>query len=1769
VGPSLKVSPAAISFGQVDVGQTSAAQVVTVTNTGTLVALSPAVQGTGFAMTDTNCGVAAASCTISIKFAPAAVGGASGTLTVATGLAVSLSGLGSAPGTFTVTSSAIPTTLFVSQSASISVTVTATAALPALSCVPSGGDLTADATKTTCTGAMAASTPCVYAFTFKATTPGDKNDSIVCTAGTDSKTVLVGPTVVTPASLSLTPNPGTFSVAVGSTSDAVIFNLANVGGSVSGTLSTALAGANADQFTILNNKCVVPLVSLGICEIQVVFKPTTAGAKTATITVTDATAGSTPASAVLNGTAVGTPVVAVTGTGNLGSVAVGKAGTPSTFTVTNSGAAPTGVLTVTGSDPQFAIGSDLCSAAALGAGKTCTFTVTFSPTAAGATSAVLNISSGGTVLGTLQIQGTGTSITPPVLGMTPASLDFGTIGVGTVSAAQNFTLANTGGTATGPLTVVKSDIAAGPGGASQFSYTTTCQAALAPAATCQVVVTFKPTITGNASASFTVTDGTVSSVARTVSGSALDRPGVGIACLPSSFEDTAVGATSAAVVCTVTNSASSKQDTGTLTATTTGDFAVTTNGCSASLAPGLTCTLSVVFKPTVSGARTGTVSVSGTNGGVANQTLTGTGLGIVEIQEFTAVGSVPTLVQGGNYDFGTVSAGATSATTVILAVFVRAPVGNLSVAKAFGTPADFTQLAGAVSLTWPGTATPTSVPACVALTTTAPPASKTVPYCTLAVKFTPQSKAATKTGTVTASGADGTTTTATVHGSAAGPISISPSPLTFAAVPRGTAGVAMTLTMCNTAATPATGAQFAISGAKAGDFTVTLDQVTGATIAANSCVNLAVRLDVPATETATSLSATLTVSATVAGVVETDVATLVGTATGGGEVLQLSIPATGFADTAITDTSPAAVVTVTNAGGQGTGGLTFTLPAGSEFSMRNGTLAQGSCAPTCTANGLTCTAPALAAAGSCTLRVWFSPTGALGIGSRTDTLRASSDTGAVAVLPLSANALGQLTATPATVTLGASGVGGVPAPTSTITVGNVGAADATLTLAFKDFGVQTGAAAAAFAFVSDGCTGALSAQDTCTVGVKINTAAPVGTFSTTVVVTNTLNGQSTSVVVNGTVAEAVLRFTAATAAIPRDFGTIPRDSTSAPFTYTVKNVGTLASGLISFNVYDQIAGTTTVATTPHAKTTDFLFTGSTCVSGTTTLAPGATCNISLAFNPTSCDAGATGCTQTATSLTEYLVVQAAPGTATAGLVSPVITAGTTAPGVVYVADTSVPPNPVYDFGSATAAKTVVLAIYNATGASYTVPTAATAITYPNIPGLTGVVTPGAGEFTTPTTAGSGTCKFAGGSVTTLAAATIAAPQSCTFTVSWTPGTTAAAGTRAVAVTVGTGGPTMNLYARVPGTPALVANPSALNFGNVSATGNTSSTLTLTVTNTGDGATGGVNVATAPATNEINYSTAAPACGSGPLAAGTSCNLVVTLNPGSAAAGSANITVRTPTTGTIISSVVVPVTWTGTNTNPAAINLDPAPPYNFGSMAILATSVAQTITLTNPARGMSTGPLAFAVDNPDFAVKATGTGSCGDAAHADGLVPTAAADSCTVTVTFTPRAPLGTAPDNRVGHLTITSTYVDPPVITLSGRAVAALSVSDNAVALTAEDPLVAGPCTFTDASGTTPAACAYASRPVTATTFRSETFTFQNATGAPSTGLLEADLTGTGAAQFRIVADTCTGNSVDSGLTCKVTVRFAPSSAGAKAATLTVSGTPGDSASVTLTGTGT
>jgi hypothetical protein len=99
---TLTASPTSLSFGSVAVGSTSAAQTVTVHNTGTAAAaVSSIATAAPFAQTNT-CGTsiaAGASCTVSVTFKPTANGTAGANLTIASNatnpsLAVALSGTG-------------------------------------------------------------------------------------------------------------------------------------------------------------------------------------------------------------------------------------------------------------------------------------------------------------------------------------------------------------------------------------------------------------------------------------------------------------------------------------------------------------------------------------------------------------------------------------------------------------------------------------------------------------------------------------------------------------------------------------------------------------------------------------------------------------------------------------------------------------------------------------------------------------------------------------------------------------------------------------------------------------------------------------------------------------------------------------------------------------------------------------------------------------------------------------------------------------------------------------------------------------------------------------------------------------------------------------------------------------------------------------------------------------------------------------------------------------------------------------------------------------------------------------------------------------------------------------------------------------------------------------------------------------------------------------------------------------------------------------------
>jgi parallel beta-helix repeat protein len=205
----------------------------------------------------------------------------------------------------------------------------------------------------------------------------------------------------------------------------------------------------------------------------------------------------------------------------------------------------------------------------------------------------------------------------PASGVTasPSALNFGSQATGTTSSAQTVTVSNP----TSSAASVSSIAASG-----DFAQTNTCGTSIAANGSCTVSVTFTPTAAGARTGSLTVNAGGVTNtVSLTGTGTA---PGPVLNASPAglSFAGTVVGSTSATQAVTITNS-------GTASATVsgvsvTGDFSQT-NNCT-SIAVSASCTVTVTFKPTAGGTRTGTLTVtSNANNSPTTVSLTGNGIG--------------------------------------------------------------------------------------------------------------------------------------------------------------------------------------------------------------------------------------------------------------------------------------------------------------------------------------------------------------------------------------------------------------------------------------------------------------------------------------------------------------------------------------------------------------------------------------------------------------------------------------------------------------------------------------------------------------------------------------------------------------------------------------------------------------------------------------------------------------------------------------------------------------------------------------------------------------------------------------------------------------------------------------------------------------------------------------------------------------------------------------------------------------------------------------
>ncbi|HRQ65585.1 MAG TPA: choice-of-anchor D domain-containing protein [Xanthomonadaceae bacterium] len=293
---------------------------------------------------------------------------------------------------------------------------------------------------------------------------------------------------------------------------------------------------------------------------------------------------------------------------DFGSVPVATTSAPLTVAIENTGAAPLnlGTLALSGAHfGDFALDSDTCSGETLAATETCTFDVTFTPSASGAREAQVDIPSDApSDPDVLPLAGVGTQA---ALSVTPNLVNFNEVEVGTTSPATAVTVENTGN-----VNVNVSNLGISGVDPADFALTNnTCNGALlVPAATCGFDVSMSPTATGARSAQVEIpSDAPTSPEIVPLSGTGTQ------ALLDLDFDTLDFGSlnigASATLTATITNNGTADLDIDSIS-TPAAPFSLVGGTClptPVTLAPTESCTVMVQFAPVSGGSFNATILI--------------------------------------------------------------------------------------------------------------------------------------------------------------------------------------------------------------------------------------------------------------------------------------------------------------------------------------------------------------------------------------------------------------------------------------------------------------------------------------------------------------------------------------------------------------------------------------------------------------------------------------------------------------------------------------------------------------------------------------------------------------------------------------------------------------------------------------------------------------------------------------------------------------------------------------------------------------------------------------------------------------------------------------------------------------------------------------------------------------------------------------------------------------------------------------------------------
>ena len=265
LGAGVSLAPSSLSFGNISVGVTSAAQTVTLTNNGNVALSISSIATAGVFAQTNNCPStlnAALNCTINVTFTPAAAGVSAGSLTISdntgtgvqtvalTGTGVtSTSGISLVPAGLTFSSTAVGTTR-TAQTLTLANNGVSTLAI---STVHVTGDF---AQTNNCPASLASAASCTISVTFTPSATGTRSGTVTITDSDAGSPQVVGLTG-TGADFAVSSSDRSDTISVGSTATYTL-TVAPVGGSFASAVTLACSGVPSGATCSISPNTVTP-----------------------------------------------------------------------------------------------------------------------------------------------------------------------------------------------------------------------------------------------------------------------------------------------------------------------------------------------------------------------------------------------------------------------------------------------------------------------------------------------------------------------------------------------------------------------------------------------------------------------------------------------------------------------------------------------------------------------------------------------------------------------------------------------------------------------------------------------------------------------------------------------------------------------------------------------------------------------------------------------------------------------------------------------------------------------------------------------------------------------------------------------------------------------------------------------------------------------------------------------------------------------------------------------------------------------------------------------------------------------------------------------------------------------------------------------------------------------------------------------------------------------------------------------------------------------